>query len=581
MSAIIEIDWFNSYIIRKVRSQNQIGGTTNTTFGSPGVAPGVDTNTSSSNLNYFIEESRIRGGYNNTATDNGARAYLDEQYPLQQNRINTLIYSGVFNSRTGVNDTNVFSVADEITKSLDPSYGSIQKTYSEDTNLIVFQENKIHRALIDKDTIYTTESGTQTQAGRAVIGQFVPYKGEYGISKNPESFAIYNYRKYFADKNRNAIMRLSNDGLTEISQYGMMDYFRDQLSTISESFKDVKQRVTVSQQAGAGSTCRITTTQSLSPLPELGSTASKPGGQAEAGVLILIKSAQGDQSSNITNFYFSKPLVNTYATGDEIEFSNLYKDKINGGWDIHNKNYVLSMQTSSSRLSNTTNYQTLAFDEKINGWVSFFSFKPDMIFSVVNKFYTVNKSDLYEHYDESTVGNRNVFYGNRTRSSITFVFNEQPSVVKNFQTISYEGSNGWEVYRYSSGFTGFNYDLAADEYNQSQDITNKQPSGSLVGNISIPSYLEGTYDSQGNTGINANPANQPLLRAGFDRKENKYVANLKNNSSANAGEILFGNQISGIKGYFATVTIQDDSYTDLGGPKELWSAGTKYVVSSY
>ena len=115
MSAIIEVDWFNSYIIRKVRSQNQVGGATNTVFGSPGIAIGVDTSTTSSNLNYFIEESRIRGGYNNTATDNGARAYLDEQYPIQQNRINTLIYSGVFNSRTGVNDTNVFSVGDSIT----------------------------------------------------------------------------------------------------------------------------------------------------------------------------------------------------------------------------------------------------------------------------------------------------------------------------------------------------------------------------------------------------------------------------------------------------------------------------------
>jgi len=579
MSAIIEVDWFNSYVIRKVRSKNQIGGATNVVFGSPGIAPGVDTSDTTSNLNYFIEESRIRGGYNNTATDNGARAYLDEQYPLQQNRINTLIYSGVFNSRTGVNDTNVFSVGEPITKSLDPSHGSIQKTYSEDTNLIVFQENKIHRALIDKDTIYTTESGTETQAARAVIGQFVPYKGEYGISKNPESFAIYNYRKYFADKNRNAIMRLSNDGLTEISQYGMMDYFRDNLSVISEDFKPVLQRITVSQQASAGSTCSVTTTQSLSDLPELGSTANKPGGQTEAGILILIKGPQGNQASNITNFYFSKPLTNTYSAGDNVEFSSLYKDKINGGWDIHNKNYVLSMQTSSTRISNTIGYQTLSFDERINGWVSFFSFKPDLMFSVVNNFYTVNRSDLYEHYDNSTANNRGVFYGVRNRSNVTFVFNEQPSVVKNFQTINYEGSNGWEVSRYSSGFTGFDY--LSGQYNLSQDITNNQPSGSLVGNISIPSYLEGAYDSSGNTGTSASPVNQPLLRAGFDRKENKYVANLKNNSAATAGEVLFGNQMSGIKGYFATVTIQDDQYTDLGGPKELWSAGTKYVVSSY
>ena len=69
-------------------------------------------------------------------------------------------------------------------------YGSIQKTFAEETNLIVFQENRIYRALIDKDTIYTTESGTQTQAGAAVIGQLVQYKGEYGISK------IQNHLQY-------------------------------------------------------------------------------------------------------------------------------------------------------------------------------------------------------------------------------------------------------------------------------------------------------------------------------------------------------------------------------------------------
>ena len=31
-------------------------------------------------------------------------------------------------------------------------------------------------------------------------------------------------------------MRLSNDGLTEISQYGMKDFFRDKLSEINDEF---------------------------------------------------------------------------------------------------------------------------------------------------------------------------------------------------------------------------------------------------------------------------------------------------------------------------------------------------------
>jgi len=70
-----------------------------------------------------------------------------------------MIYSGIFNSRTDINQTNVFSVADDITKSVDPANGSIQKLYAEDTNLIIFQESKVSRALIDKDAIYSAEGG--------------------------------------------------------------------------------------------------------------------------------------------------------------------------------------------------------------------------------------------------------------------------------------------------------------------------------------------------------------------------------------------------------------------------------------
>ena len=104
--------------------------------------------------NWAIEESRIRGGYNNTSTDYGVKAYLVEEEPNAALRGNSLIYSGIFNSRTGINQTNVFNVGEEITKSADPANGTIQKLYAEDTNLIIFQENKVSRALIDKDATY-------------------------------------------------------------------------------------------------------------------------------------------------------------------------------------------------------------------------------------------------------------------------------------------------------------------------------------------------------------------------------------------------------------------------------------------
>ena len=57
-----------------------------------------------------------------------------------------------------------------------------------------------------------------------VIGQIVAYAGEYGISKDPFSFAVYGYRKYFTDRKKGCVLRLSADGITEISSYGMHDF---------------------------------------------------------------------------------------------------------------------------------------------------------------------------------------------------------------------------------------------------------------------------------------------------------------------------------------------------------------------
>ena len=59
------------------------------------------------------------------------------------------------------------------------------------------------------------------------------------------------------------------------------------------------------------------------------------------------------------------------------------------------------------------------------------------------------------------------------------------------------------------------------------------------------------------------------------------MAAIKNFSSAKENEVLFGSKISGIKGYFATVTIATDATTNQGGAKELFAVSTNYSNSSY
>ena len=107
--SIIEVKYFNTFLLKKVNNDAE-KVIWNGSFGIPtdiGGQPVLNVNRDSS---WAIEESRIRGGYNNTSVDFGAKAYLVEDEPNGSRRFNTLIYSGIFNSITGINQTNVFSV---------------------------------------------------------------------------------------------------------------------------------------------------------------------------------------------------------------------------------------------------------------------------------------------------------------------------------------------------------------------------------------------------------------------------------------------------------------------------------------
>jgi hypothetical protein len=465
MGAIVEVKYFNSFLLKKTMPSDQDvapvwKGSTGVPAGTNGSYP-VPSSTDQ-NYSWFVEESRIRGGYNNTNVDYGVRAYLVDEEPNGSIRSNALIYSGIFNSRTGVNNTNVFNVGKDITKAADPANGSIQKLYAEDTNLVIFQENKVSRALIDKDAIYTAEGNASAVSQlNLVIGQIVPYAGNFGISTNPESFAVYGYRKYFVDKNRNSVLRLSQDGITEISNYGMYDYFRDQLGNLNSS------------------------------------------------------------------------------------------DKAIGAWDIYTKQYIVSLQGSNI----TDTYQTLSFDESVLGWTSRYTYKPEQAFSIKSKYYTINEGKLYEHNYQSfgNDNNRGNFYGVYSDSTVTFIFNPKVSASKVFKTINYEGSTGWEVPSFNAA--------RSFELNDTSNL--------------IYSYDEGAYTQDG-----------IQYYAGFYNKEGKYFANLvNNNNTGTPGEVVWGESISGVKGYYATVTIRTDDSTQVSGlggkTRELFAVSSEYVESSY
>ena len=533
--AIIEVKYFNTFWLKKM--ENVVANDPTTPIAPYANVPyDYDPNPAK---DWAIEESRIRGGYNNTSVDFGVKAYLDEENPLQQHRFNSLIYSGVFNSRTGINNTNQFSVGEDIVKSADPANGSIQLLYAEDTNLIIFQEDKVSRALIDKDAIYSAEGNTAITSTRLVIGQIIAYAGEYGISKNPESFAVYGNRKYFSDKKRGVVLRLSGgpgggNGITEISSYGMRDFFRDKLQVADKVIGawDNHNKNYIISMVSERTTAQVG--QNSGSIAVVGNSVTVTLNAGIGNIKVGDKIYKYTTLGQITGEFYGT-IISINQTSNPASFvANVY-------------NQIPALQ---SLIIWTEPAFTLSFDEGVLGWTSFFSYDPTYITSLISKFYSFFSGRLYLHNVLPPTSNYGQYYGINNDSNVTVILNSQPSVVKNFKTINYEGGDGWEL-----------ESMVAS----SGDIT-----------VPISKYI-----APSNVSLNTLSVLEANIFANnFKRKENKFFANLINNSSITAGEIIFGQKSTGIKGFFSTVKMKLVN-SDFTTKKELFSVSSDIVESSY
>lgn len=287
-----------------------------------------------------VESNRIRDDFNAPYIKNGVKAstILEEGYK-EEKVFNGLIWSGVINPNSSVNNSNQFLQAEQITKTFLPSYGEIQKLHAWDDSLVVFTQNKVLRTPANKSSLYNADGSTNLISTNRVIGDPIEYNGAFGISDDPWSFASFGYRCYFVDRKNGKVLRLSKDGLTPISAVNMNDFFRDRLST--------------------------------------------------------------DQ-------------------------------KIFGSFDERNKLYNVSF---------TTDNDTVCFSEGVNGWVTRKSFLPQNAISLNSNYYSFNNGELWQHDSENV--DRNNFYGTEGKSTVKFEINEDPSAVKKYKTLSYEGSKDW------------------------------------------------------------------------------------------------------------------------------------------
>jgi len=176
------------------------------------------------------ESDRIKDSFNNPyfRIDCQPNNYSDETY-RRNFRFSDITYSESFNNNSGLNRLNEFNLYKlNFKEDIEKSFGSIIKLKAQDTNLDVYQEDKVSIVYYGKDLLFNADGDTNLTGIDNVLGQQKTYAGEYGISYHPESFDDYGTNSYFTDVKRGVVLRKNDtNGLFEISSYGFKSYFKN------------------------------------------------------------------------------------------------------------------------------------------------------------------------------------------------------------------------------------------------------------------------------------------------------------------------------------------------------------------
>ena len=74
---------------------------------------------------------------------------------------------------------------------MDDFFGDINKIVARESDIVVFQENRVSKLLLNKSVLFNADGTGNVSAVNNVLGQDVPYLGEYGITNNPFTVSLW------------------------------------------------------------------------------------------------------------------------------------------------------------------------------------------------------------------------------------------------------------------------------------------------------------------------------------------------------------------------------------------------------
>lgn len=132
-------------------------------------------------------------------------------------------YSQAYQQGTSINGTNRFYYLDFDT--YDKKFGDIIRMKLHNRDLRIFQYKKCGAVPVYSVETLNQDGTNNLVASSKIINQIRYYEGDFGIGNQPTSLSTSGYADYFADPVKGYFVRLSQDGITPISELYKMQTF--------------------------------------------------------------------------------------------------------------------------------------------------------------------------------------------------------------------------------------------------------------------------------------------------------------------------------------------------------------------
>jgi hypothetical protein len=443
----------------------------------------------------FVEANNVSDFFSSTNTSIGRPfAVLPEAKTIY--RTGSVTYSEPFIidvTRLGLSSFN---------PSLAPFYdlnyihGSIRYMVNRDDSIVFLQDKKCGLFPVNRNLIEYVNGQQGVTVSTSVVGTPNYYAGEYGVGNNPESVATEGGRIYFSDIRNGKVIRISQDGITPISETKMDAFFKD-------AFRDIVRLGTVKTVIGgvddeAGEYI-VTTPRIDTSVVTITDGSTTYTYQLEAAFSSMIWDVTSDIWSTTTQTWsgiviagitYDSDLLTTFST-EVRTFDDLcdeFQDSVNAvvfldlltsgqpaivgaefqgtGQTIYgvatNSSFdfflpiILNLSSgvfaflndcgsftgTQGPSSESTSGFTVGYDTDNKVWNTRYSYSPERIASLDDTLYTFQNGTMYIHDDTA---NRSTYYGVAYGSTVEVISNNNPSMVKAYESLSLEGTSPWAV----------------------------------------------------------------------------------------------------------------------------------------